>query len=113
MHKYDPPDLVTSTTPAVGMSRLHSNENVTHQTPIRCVSTGKEPPHDAVNLSSPTMNDTTPCSVAARSSPRSTWFDDGHIDKAARNLDFDDMLDVDADDALGVDDPDDSDDDLL
>ncbi len=91
------------------MSRLHSTENIANQTPIRCVSTGKEPPQDSLDVS-PTMDDTTP---VAKSSPRSTWFDDGHIDKAARNLDFDDMLDVDADDALGVDDPDDSDDDLL
>jgi hypothetical protein len=113
LHKYDPPDLVTSVMPAVVMSQLHTDENIVNKTPIRCVSTGKQPPQDSSHLS-PTMDDTTPISIP-RSSPHSTWFDDvdGHTDNAARNLDFDDMLDVDADDALGAIDPDDSDDDLI
>ena len=70
---------------------------------------------------SPTMDETTPISIQ-RSSPRSKWFDDdddddievdGKQNKAARNLDFDDMLDVDADDAFCLNDQDDSDDDLI
>jgi hypothetical protein len=65
---------------------------------------------------SPTMDETTPLTIK-RSSPYSKWFDDddegdgvGKPNKAARNLDFDDMLDVDADDALDLND---SDDDLI
>ena len=112
LHKYDPPDLVTTTsTPAAGLSQPCTNEN---QTPIRCVSTGKEQLHDTSTFS-PTMDDTTLTSIQS-SSPHSAWFDDnanGNHDKAARNLDFDDMLDLDADDVLDANDHGDSDDDLI
>lgn len=103
----------TTSTPGLGASLPHTDENVIRKTPIRCVSTGKEQLQDSSTFS-PTMDDTTPISIHRASSPQSTWFDDNaNPDKAARNLDFDDMLDLDADDALDIDNHDDSDDDLI
>jgi hypothetical protein len=115
LHKYDPPDLVSPTAGVFSTQPFTTDENVVAKTPIRCVSIGKEPPEPNSSNMSPTMNEAT-------SSPYSKWFDDanhnddgdGQPNQAARNLDFDDMLDVDAEDALGCwNDSDDSDDDLI
>ena len=101
-------------------SQPNTDEIVVTKTPLRCVSIGKQQQQDSSTM--PTaMDEMTPPSVK-RSSPHSTWFDDDDDDvdevdsnpnKAARNLGFDDMLDVDADDALGFNDEDDIDDDLI